>query len=349
MAEIIAAQISNRRFTIDGSDALEQYLENLCQRLAQRLRGLLPGRSLEAIVLGGGYGRGEGGVLRSAAGDAPYNDIEFYVFLRGNRLWNERRLGGRMISLSQELSEETRLHVEFKIESLRKLQRSAVTMFSYDLVVAHRIIFGPQDFFKNCTNHLNPAAIPLSEATRLLFNRCGGLILVREILEAATNDKVSGLSSEQADFVTRNLAKAQLALGDAVLAFLGKYHWSVKERRLRMARLTDPAERRISDLNRIPNLVEIAENHLVGVEFKLQPRLESKPIDKFRAAHTELSRLAADLWLFLENKRLNKQFASPQDYAFDSANKYPKTLSIKNYLLNLRTFGPRGALDRMGK
>src|SRR5439155_19762094 len=64
------------RFTADGSPELEAHLARTCDKIAAGLRGLLPRRKLEAVLLGGGYGRGEGGVLRTPAGDRPYNDLE---------------------------------------------------------------------------------------------------------------------------------------------------------------------------------------------------------------------------------------------------------------------------------
>ncbi|PYL00604.1 MAG: hypothetical protein DME19_04505, partial [Verrucomicrobia bacterium] len=76
--------------------------------------------------------------------------------------------------------------------------------------------------------------IPLCEATRLLMNRCSGLLFARERLECAE------FSPVDADFVERNLAKAQLAFGDAVLTAFGRYHWSCLERHKRLKSLKMP-------------------------------------------------------------------------------------------------------------
>jgi len=75
-----------RRFTIGGSDALEMQLTEICQRVADGVANIVPQSRLDAILLAGGYGRGEGGVLKTHEGERPYNDMEFYVFLRGSRL-----------------------------------------------------------------------------------------------------------------------------------------------------------------------------------------------------------------------------------------------------------------------
>src|SRR4051812_46487832 len=93
-----------QRFTRDGDDALESHLELTCTRVVSGLRGLIPEAKLDAILLGGGYGRGEGGVLRGPAGDQPYNDLEFYVALTGNRHVNERRYHRRLEVLGEILT-----------------------------------------------------------------------------------------------------------------------------------------------------------------------------------------------------------------------------------------------------
>ena len=65
------------RFTLDGSEVLEAHLAATCDKVLSGIRALVPAARLDGILLGGGYGRGEGGVLKTAAGDQPYNDLEF--------------------------------------------------------------------------------------------------------------------------------------------------------------------------------------------------------------------------------------------------------------------------------
>src|SRR5438270_14023722 len=84
------------RFTIDGSDGLESHLARICERVRGGLYAIIPPSKIDGVVLGGGYGRGEGGVLKSESGDQSYNDLEFYVFIKGNRLLNQRRFGGAL-------------------------------------------------------------------------------------------------------------------------------------------------------------------------------------------------------------------------------------------------------------
>ena len=106
-----------QRFTRDGSEYLEEHLSHVCRSVLAGVQAVVPGNKLQALVLGGGYGRGEGGVLRTPQGDRPYNDLEFYVFVAGNRFWNERVYGPPLSAFAQKISPEADLHIEFKIAS----------------------------------------------------------------------------------------------------------------------------------------------------------------------------------------------------------------------------------------
>jgi hypothetical protein len=321
----------NKRFTIDGSDALELRLDALCREVGVAVRRVVPVSKLEGLVLGGGYGRGEGGVLKTDSGDKPYNDLEFYVFFRGNRLLNQRRYGKALNHLAEQLSLDAGIHIEFKCDSIRRLNRSPVSMFTYDLVAGHRVVCGKEDVFQDCRHHLDAADIPLSEATRLLFNRCTGLLLVREKLAQQTT------TSEDADFIGRNLAKARLALGDAVLAVHAKYHWSCRERNRRLTQL--------SFFEPPPNFSQVKKHHNAGVAFKLHPRRSFAPAEEFEGLHRELSRLSSDLWLWIESIRLQERFFTPRDYSLYHSSKCPESRPWRNYLLNLKTFGLKALND----
>ena len=339
---------SQQRFTRDGSQDLEQSLNRLCQRILAGVQAVVPRNKLQALVLGGGYGRGEGGVLRTPQGDRPYNDLEFYVFVAGNRFWNERVYGPPLSAFAQKLSPEADLHIEFKIDSLDHMRCSPISLFSYDLITAHRSLFGNEGMFQGCEHHLQADAIPLSEASRLLFNRCTGLLLVREILSkrdpgSRVDHKLpppdirhSALDTEQADFVGRNLAKAQLCLGDALLVAFGQYHWSCIERGRRFASMETPES--------FPWLEEVRADHSEGVRFKLHPARVLKSLVEFEQEHRRLSALALKVWLWLENRRLGSAFSSVHEYAFHCGGRYVGRRSWRNYLLSLSTFGFKAAI-----
>jgi hypothetical protein len=271
-------------------------------------------------------------VLRTGADDAPYNDLEFYVFLKGNAFLNARRYLSRLDQLSDSLSPAAGLHVEFKIDSIEKLRRAPVSIFSYDLVSGHWVVEGPPDLFRECSHHLDAGRIEPSEAARLLFNRCSGLLLAKELLNQPR------LTADQCDFIGRNLAKVELALGDALLAAEGRYHWDCLERnrRLNKRSFSEPTD----------FLEQVLHHHACGVEFKLHPSRLVKSVPDFQEEHRELTELALQVWLWVENRRLTTRFTTIEQYAFSPLTKCSGTSMLKNVLLSLRTFGPGATLDR---
>src|SRR2546430_13906728 len=123
--------------------------------------------------------------------------------------------------------------------------------------MGNRWLRGEERLLTGCEQHRDAKRIPVSEATRLMMNRCSGLLLARERLERAE------FSPGDADFVGRNLAKAQLAFGDAVLTAFGRYDWSCLERHERLKPL--------NVLDELPWLSEVQRHYTSGVEFKFPP------------------------------------------------------------------------------
>ncbi len=316
------------RFTLDGGGALEARLARTCDAVLSGVRSIVPAGSLEGLLLGGGYGRGEGGVLRAGGEDLPYNDLEFYVFVRGNAILAERKFRQPLHELGERLSPDAGLEVEFKTLTLGKLRGSPPSMFYYDLVAGHCWLLGDDSLLAGCERHRDAAAIPLHEATRLLMNRCSGLLFSLERLER------QAFGPEEADFVGRNLAKAQLAFGDVLLTARGQYHWSCRERHARLAAI--PFE---GDLAWARPLLAL---HDAGVAFKLHPARSTESRESLAARHAVLRALGGQLWLWLESRRLGVKFATPRDYALGGVDKCPETNPWKNRLVNFRAFGASG-------
>ncbi|MDB6003794.1 MAG: hypothetical protein JWR15_781 [Prosthecobacter sp.] len=306
------------RFTIDGSATLEQHLSTACTHVRAGVERIIPKTRLEGLALAGGYGRGEGGVLRESGRDLPYNDLEFFVFVRGSTFINDRRFKAALHELGKSLSPSVGLDVEFKILSTSRLRRSPFSMFYYDLIMGHRWIIGGDSLFAGCDHHRDASRIPLHEATRLLFNRCSGLLFASERL--AQDD----FTAADADFVGRNLAKAQLALGDVLLTMAGLYHWSCRERHRRLLNLAE------SDTLSVTH-------HAAGMAFKLHPYRSTKSRAELAQDHAELSKLAQHIFLRLENQRLGTEFVIPADYSASKSNKCPEVPLWKNLLIRLRS------------
>jgi hypothetical protein len=310
------------RYTVDGSDALESQIHVSCELIRDAVLRRLPSGSIEGLLLGGGYGRGEGGVLATPDGERPYNDLEFYVFARGNRHAYELRHREAFERLSHELSPSVGVEVEFKIMSLEELRRAPISMFFYDMIAGHKWLVGDDSLLASCEHHRAAHLLPLTEATRLLMNRCSGLLFAREHLT------VEPFEDENADFIRRNIRKAQLAFGDAILAAFGRYQWSCRERHERLKKLTVP----------LPWRSDLIEHQARGLEFKLHPFKSEEAREQLASELNQVIAFAGELWLWLESKRLRHSFISARHYATNTLSKWPKSKRTRNVLHNLKLF-----------
>lgn len=320
------------RFTIDGSTDLEAWLADMCQKVLGAVVSVVPMSKLEALMLGGGYGRGEGGVFRAESGDRPYGRLEFYVCIRGNRWAGERLYKDRLLNLGDKLSVAAGITVELNVLSLAKLRSCPPSVRRYELVKGHRWVWGDEMMLVGCERHRRAKQIPGSEAIRLLMSRCSGLLFVRQNLENGA------LACDEADFVARNLAEAEVALGDAFLAADGRYHWQYRERSRRLS-----CNDRTADF---PRIEELARYHANGISFKLHPKECTESPSSLRDRHARLVSLCRDLWLWIEQRRLGYSFETPREYGLSNLNKCPETASHGNLLVNMSSFGLSGLYDR---
>lgn len=278
--------------------------------------GKLGSKAPEAIVLGGGYGRGEGGIATGEDGEPSFfNDLDYFIFTERPE---DPELVQALHSWERDETEVLGIDVEGKLLPKSDLKQTPGSMMFYDLVAAQTIVSGPKDYFAPYLSLARPETIEGIEATRLLWNRGSGLLF-------ALNDLGEG---RDFSVVHRNQAKAKLALGDALLTIRGKYRAYVRERHEVLE-----AEEGID--------ARIAALHAEGVAFKLRPTAHPS-VEQLEAAQAELTDLWLRSFLEVESKRLNQNFRTPSDYAAFAGKLFPETARVKNMLLALRDRLKRG-------
>ena len=318
-------------FFVDDEPALAARLEDFLTRLARDIEVQSWHAGAAALVLAGGYGRGEGGVFRAAEGASAelYNDLEFFLFLKTGAdtkaaaVWCERWEKSGTVELG--------IDVEFKRDAASVLRTGSPTMFWHDLLQGHRMVWGDASLLADAPARLrDPAVLPASEATRLLFNRGSGLWFSQGRLIAGR--------AEDTGFIERNHMKARLALGDAVLALSGAHHGLCEERAKRIA---------TGGFATPPSWARIVEWHAEGVAFKLRPRHRAVCVGGLAGAQTELTSVWLETFLWVEGRRLGVTFTSASDYAEFGGRLFPESPRWRNEALHLRDRLRRGeALPR---
>ena len=171
--------------------------------------------AIRAVVLGGGYGRGEGG---STPDGKPYNDMDFFVVMNDRKPSPELR---KLLSgISAEWHGKLAVDIDFCcVKSLKTLCKDADTLMIQELFAGCRIIFGDEHVFDTAPRRPF-SELPWTEAARLLLNRGAGLLFARQ----------RASDPAEADFVRRNLHKAALGCGDAILVVHHDYRTTGTER-----------------------------------------------------------------------------------------------------------------------
>ena len=171
--------------------------------------------AVHAVVLGGGYGRGEGGATPDGM---PYNDMDFFVILKGRK--PTAGLRTLLSGISKEWGGRLAVDVDFCcVKSLKTLYKDADTLMIQELFAGCKVVFGDEHVF-DAAPRRPFAELSWTEAVRLLLNRGAGLLFARQ----RAGDPA------EADFVRRNLHKAALGCGDAILLVHHDYRGTGTER-----------------------------------------------------------------------------------------------------------------------
>lgn len=188
----------------------------------------LPG--IAAVVLGGGYGRGEGGVRHTPEGDRLYNDLDIFVFSRNAGRRDAARIAAALRPISEKWEKTLQVSMDFgPVKELDALASVANTLMFQELLRGWRPVWGQTDLARHIPAQ-EAAALPFTEAARLLLNRGMGLLFAGNELKRPAPDP---------DFVCRNLNKTYLAGGDALLLAAGEYRWRGAERVTAFRRLAE--------------------------------------------------------------------------------------------------------------
>ena len=202
------------------SDDVTRLLDAALPAIAADIEQLkIPG--IAAVVLGGGYGRGEGGVLHTPEGDRPYNDLDFFVFSRNAGRRDAARIAAALRPVSEKWEKKLQVAIDFgPVKNLDALAAVADTLMFQELLRGWRPVWGQPELARYLPAR-EPAQLPFTEAARLLLNRGMGLLFAGNELKRPEPDP---------GFVCRNLNKAYLGAGDAMLIAAGAYHWRGAER-----------------------------------------------------------------------------------------------------------------------
>ena len=280
-----------KRFTVDGSDDLEQQIAQDLEEIRNLVLARLDENHLTALVLGGGYGRGEGGVYVVDGKETVYNDYDFFVIVPHAAPFRRRIVAEALSEVKSLVEPRCGIHVDFSPPIPHgALKRLPYELMFMELKAGHHVIIGPPDVLEDMPSY-DVESPPLEEGARLFMNRGVGLLLARRKLQ-----REDGLPNDDHEFVVRNIRKAKLAMGDAVLFVKTCYSPSYSDRLARFRQV---------DLTGVPEKDLLSRYYEEAMAFKFHPSHECPGATSLSAWHEEVTRFYETMFLWFEQQRLS--------------------------------------------
>jgi rhamnosyltransferase len=327
----IPTAVLPQSYTHDGCLEAEQRIARDQSLVRSGVLAAIAPEHFEALVLMGGYGRGEGGYRMLDGRPVPYNDYDYFVVVKGLGRAGARRLQQDLQPLAEELSEQVGLEVDLAVVRAESLSSAPFTLMNAEMKWGHRVIAGGSDVLATMP------AMPIDrlsagEFTRLMNNR-GALLLMNARKLSAGRVLNAG---EREEFF-KYLNKAVLACGDARLAMQGAYHPSYRRKLERLQALARPADRQLMRLYR----------QALDQKFNPDPERYQKENP------AEWQAFVTGIWLktfrALEAQRAQREFPDWRHYARAVVSKGQLEGSewLRNLAITVRDFGVLHALRNL--
>jgi hypothetical protein len=285
----------HRDTRIDG--AIQKHLDFIVKELLNYKNKL----GTESVILVGGFGRGEGSVIKENEHVKPLNDYDLLIIT--NKLFSPHKL---INNLSKRLAEE--LNIDFvDISTLHqsKLGKLQPTVFNYDIKYGSQVIYGDKSVLDKIPNY-EPEDVPLWEGIRLLFNRMAGMLGGLSIEYFSRQ-----LSIKEKRYLINQINHLIIAWIDVLNLSKSRYSHSYQEK---LEIFRELYHLKFKELFLDNNLLRYAEK---AIKFKLTPSYDIWDRDLLQELFSVID-ITKDIYVYGMECYLNKHFNElldiPQEY-----------------------------------
>jgi hypothetical protein len=327
------AVLQTSRYTPDGDATVESRISHDQQLIAAAVTDLVPAAHFRALVVIGGYARGEGGFRFVDGQPEPYNDYDYFVVVGGMSQSAVQALKPQLLELGHALTKQVGVEVDLAVLKAENLPGAEYSLMNAEMLWGHRVVAGDPDILASMPR-MPFTGLGLAEFTRLMLNRGSLLLMNRRALVTGA----SAGASEREQFM-KYLFKAVLACGDARLAAAGLYHPAYAEKWQRLQQLQWAGQ------------AQFLPQYEMALEAKFHPAY-----DQFGTANLEeCLQQVTQLWLetlaHLESTRLGVHAGSWSEYASPSVSKGQSSPGLRGLVRNvgvtLRDYGLREILTNL--
>jgi hypothetical protein len=275
-------------YTLCGDTGAEARIARDLATIAAAVEARL-GPRLRALLLVGGYARGEGSVVARRGELGPFNDYDLVAVVRGRASSLRRVLNEAGHALSLRLGVDVDL-LPFSEDDLAHVP---ATLFWLDAALGGLLVVSGPAAILGRVRRFTARCVPLEEGGRLLANRAVGLALSN--LEPAAGNE---------DRLARHGHKAALACGDARLLACDRYRPTHAEKLAELERLQGS-----------PSVgTDLVSAYRDATAFRARPDLWRPPGGDLAAWYAQVRQLVARSHLDHEAWRVGAP-AEPQAFA----------------------------------
>jgi len=228
-----------------GDEIFRRYIRQISNHVLQNL-----GRNvLDAIILIGSPSRGEATVGETSQGLKIYSDLDFYLVPKNGY---EGHLLRAVPRVKQLLSLDPTIDVTLNVQTRKDLSNFGPTINTVDLISSGKVIWGDEEILSTVPNYSSHEIVK-DDAIKLILNR-----IIEQLIsfEKRKQDRKPNLYSS---------AKMFIDLSASILAFIGEYHSSYREKERRLKRCF-PTFKNLPSI--IPDFIQKVE---FWTQFKLDP------------------------------------------------------------------------------
>ncbi len=210
-------------FSYDENNQFVELMNGVNKFVTDSTLQVIPKHNIKCIILIGGYGRGEGGVIQKGNKLIPHNNLDFNIITKGFFHKEKDAQRKKILNLINQKLPHNDITIDISINEKFKIKYAESKLIYYDMKFGHRLAYGSDTWLKNLTR-INPKNIPIFDMRELILNRGMLLLLNEQIL------KKSLLTQADKKIIIRHMVKAIIGYGDGLLFAHGRYHWSYKRK-----------------------------------------------------------------------------------------------------------------------
>lgn len=285
-------------FSTLGSADFDQRIHRDLEEITHHLTSLPSASVFKALVLLGGYGRGEGTPWIHEGKQLPFNDYDLIVVSEPLSWMEKGKVKQELHGLEHFLTEKMAFPVDFYLHTTRSLASAENSMMNQELKAGHRVIWGDQDVLVGMP-HFPP--LPLSEGTRLMLNRGTLLLMLKE-----GGKPLNQLEGEKRLEGIKFIHKVHLAMGDCALLSEGIQSIFYTEKKERILEIVSRSS--------LPHLDWVAKVYGEAIAFKEWADLNAYSQRSLTEMYEELLHHFVPFFLGYESKRLGCEILSIEEY-----------------------------------